>query len=76
MAIRKGGTSSPIEEKTVRAFDSYQQTFKAQESKPVATRLTPEQLEALRGYAIQEKRRVSAILNEWILERMKNEGIL
>ena len=72
MALKK---NSEIREKAERILGTYEQTFKAQDTKPVATRLTPAELEALKAYAVANKRRLSSILAEWIRDRMKVEEV-
>jgi flagellar biosynthesis/type III secretory pathway M-ring protein FliF/YscJ len=55
----------------------YKQHFSAKhDTRPVSTRLTRDQDLALKRYALEQDRRISDIIREWIQERMRKEGII
>jgi flagellar biosynthesis/type III secretory pathway M-ring protein FliF/YscJ len=54
----------------------YHKHFAAKhETVPIATRVSRSEREALESYAIQQDRRLSDILRDWIHDRMNSEGI-
>jgi len=83
MAVRKSTESSlATQKRAAETFENiddktpYKKHFQAKQRVSIATRINPEYKEALETYAIQQNRRLSSILHEWIVERMQKENLI
>jgi len=83
MAIKKSPESSlAAQKRAAETFENiddrtpYKKHFQAQQRVSIATRIQPAYKEALEQYAIQQNRRLSSVLHEWIVEKMQAEHLI